>query len=57
MIFCIQVEAYDNLGNAPSFTATATVEILAISDFKRVLVLFNCGISSFTEEKENFIVQ
>lgn len=57
MMFWIQVEAYDNLGNAPSFTATATVEILAISDFKRVLVLFNCGIGSFTEEKEDFIVR
>lgn len=55
----LKVQAYDNFGNNPYFSATATVRVLAISDFKRVLLLLGVPIGSecLTVENERFITQ
>ncbi|XP_011407489.2 PREDICTED: protocadherin Fat 4-like [Amphimedon queenslandica] len=53
--FNIFVRAYDNSGRDPSFSVTATVRVLAISDFKRVLLLLNIPADTVTIDKEQFI--
>ena len=53
----MQVIAYDNFGNDPSFSSTVSVSLLALKDFRRVLIVFDLPISAFTDDKIKMITE
>lgn len=54
----MQVGAYDNPDDSTGvrMSATTEVELLVLSDFRRVVILFDRPLSVFTPEKEAAIV-
>ena len=46
----------DNMGNSPSNTASATVEMVVLNDFQRVAINFACGID-VVQRQELFIIR
>lgn len=51
----LTVTAYDNLGNDPSLSSTASINIVVLNDFQRISVLFSCGIETVAQSEQLII--
>ena len=54
-VLIVQVTAYDNRGDDPSLSSTASINIVVLNDFQRISVLFSCGIDTVAQSEQQII--